>query len=96
MAQVGRLVDQFKTANLIAAFPDCGASSDYVIEVRLRVNAPRDRETKQVHGGGMLDALFIAFAEYKRAPASTYSSAASALPGNCVGGICGRKARAPM
>ena len=67
MAKERCLVGELEAANLGAAPPDLKDHFHHVVDVRLRINAARNREPQQILGPGMLDAVFVAFAEHQGA-----------------------------
>src|SRR5208282_2000827 len=67
VAEERRLISELEAANRGTAAPDFEDYFHDIVDVRLRVNAARNREAKQILGPGLLDAVFVALAEHQRA-----------------------------
>ena len=76
VAQKWRLEGQFEPANFLAPSPNFQNHFHNVINVRLRVNAPRNREAQQIHRPGVFHTLLVALSEHQR---SDFDGADSSL-----------------
>ena len=91
--QDGRLVHDAQPAELVAPVVKARADLDHVVDVALRVDAPRDGEPDQFQGCAPVSPNMTLPISTARMPPWRYRPQTSAWPGNCAGGMCGQKRR---